>query len=283
MILEPLQDWFFGGGWRILLIVIIAVLVYYLVHHFAPIIIRSALIQRLSNKPEEDVIKRVRTLSTVIINTGLVVIGTISLFTILGELGIDIGPALAGIGIAGIAIGFGAQSLVKDFLSGLFIVLENHFSVGDVVSIADVSGIVEEMNLRRTVIRDLDGIVHVVPNGEIRVANNLTREWSRVNMNVEVGYNEDLDRVISVINRVGNELAEDPQWEPLIIKAPQVLRVDSFDDSGIAIKILGETKPIRQWDVMGEMRLRIKREFDRENIEIPWPHTKVYFGNSPTR
>jgi small conductance mechanosensitive channel len=170
---------------------------------------------------------------------------------------------------------------VKDIVAGLFIILENQYRVGDVVRIADVSGIVEDINLRRTALRDLDGIVHVVPNGEIRVASNFTKEWSRVNMNVSVAYGEDLDHVISVINRVGKELAEDSQWAPSILTPPRALRVDNLGNSGIEIKILGETKPIRQWDVMGELRKRLKKAFDEEGIEIPWPHTKVYFGNSP--
>jgi len=215
------------------------------------------------------------------VSTGAVLIIVAAAFMILAEIGINITPVVAGFGIAGIAIGFGAQSVVKDLIAGLFILLENQYSVGDVVRIADISGLVEEINLRRTILRDLDGVVHVVPNGEIRVASNFTQEWSRVNMNVSVGYGEDLDHVIEVLNRIGKEMAAEPYWGELIIGAPQVLRVDAFEDSGIAIKILGETKPIRQWDVMGELRRRIKKVFDEEGIEIPWPHTKVYFGSPP--
>ena len=147
--------------------------------------------------------------------------------------------------------------------------------------IADTSGIVEEINLRRTVLRDFDGTVHVIPNGEIRVASNFTKEWARVNLNVSVAYDTDLDHAISVINRVGAEMVEEPYWSSLILKAPQALRIDNLGDSGIDIKILGETKPIRQWEVMGELRKRIKKAFDEEEIEIPWPHTKVYFGSPP--
>jgi small-conductance mechanosensitive channel len=130
------------------------------------------------------------------------------------------------------------------------------------------------------VLRDLDGIVHHVPNGEIKTASNYTRNFSRVNLNISVGYGTDLDQAISVINRVGKELAEDEKWRKIIKSAPQVLRVDNLGDSGIDIKILGDVEPIRQWDVMGELRLRLKRTFDAEGIEIPWPHTKVYFGNA---
>jgi len=200
---------------------------------------------------------------------------------ILSELDIPIGPILAGFGIAGIAVGFGAQYLIRDLIAGVFILLENQYRVGDVARIADIAGLVEEVNLRKTVLRDLDGIVHHVPNGEIKVASNFTRKFSRVNLNISVAYDTDLDHAISVINRVGQELAADENWGKLIKSAPQALRVDNLGDSGIDIKILGDVKPIQQWAVMGELRLRLKKAFDAEGIEIPWPHTKVYFGNAP--
>jgi small conductance mechanosensitive channel len=250
------------------------------VSRFIPKLI-VATVARRAGEPEEEVKKRADTLSRVLVSVGQVVALFIAIFMVLSELEIDITPILAGVGVAGIAIGFGAQSLIKDLIAGLFIILESQYRVGDVVRIADVAGLVEDINLRRTVLRDLDGVVHIVPNGEIRVASNFTKEWSRVNLNVSVGYGEDLDHVISVINRVGKELAEDPEWAPLILKAPQVLRVDDLGSSGVDIKILGDTKPIRQWDVMGELRKRLKKAFDEEGIEIPWPHTKIYFGNLP--
>ena len=242
--------------------------------------IKPAVARQRTGQTEVDIQKRVDTLSGVIVTSGQVLIIIVATFMILSELGINIAPVLAGVGVVGIAIGFGAQSLVKDIIAGIFIVAENQYRVGDVVKIADIGGLVEEINLRRTVLRDLDGIVHVVPNGEIRVASNLTKDWSRVNLNISVAYGEDLDRVIAVINRVGKELTEDPVWAPLILKAPQALRVDNLGDSGIEIKILGDTQPIKQWDVMGELRKRLKKAFDEEGIEIPWPHTKVYFGGS---
>jgi small conductance mechanosensitive channel len=232
-------------------------------------------------QPEEEVQKRAKTLTSVLVATRQIFIILIAVFIILSELGINIAPIMAGVGVVGIAIGFGAQSLVKDIIAGLFIVMENQYRMGDVVNIADKGGIVEEINLRRTVLRDLDGIVHVVPNGEIRVASNLTKEWSRVNLNISVAYGTDLDRAIAVINRVCQEMAAEPQWAPLILKTPQVLRVDNLGDSGIELKILGDTKPIHQWDVMGEIRKRVAKAFEEEGIEIPWPHTKVFFGNTP--
>jgi len=185
------------------------------------------------------------------------------------------------LGIAGIAVGFGAQYLIRDLIAGFFVILENQYRVGDVAKIADIAGIVEEINLRKTVLRDLDGIVHHVPNGEVRVASNYTRHFARVNLNVSVAYGTDLDHAINVLNRVGKELAADKDWSHLIKSAPQVLRVDNLGASGIDIKVLGDVKPLQQWAVTGELRKRIKKAFDDEGIEIPWPHTKVYFGNSP--
>jgi small-conductance mechanosensitive channel len=271
-------DWLTQHGWKILGIIVVAVVIYFLLRRLIPSILRRMVTARMRGQDEDEIKQRVDTLSRVLVGVGAVVIGIIVLLTILAEVGVSIAPALAGMGVVGIAIGFGAQSLIKDFLSGIFILVENQYSVGDVVQIAGITGIVEEINLRRTVLRDLDGIVHSVPNGEISVASNYTKEWSRVNLNISVGYGEDLDHVIEVLNRIGKEMAEDPDWGPLMLTPPQFLRVDAFEDSGIAIKILGDTKPIQQWAVMGELRRRIKRVFDEEGIEIPWPHTKVYFG-----
>jgi len=276
----PVTGWMAEHGWRIALIVVLSMAAIVAVSRFIPRLIAVTLARR-AGESEEEVRKRADTLSRVLAGAGQVVVLLIAVFMVLSELEIPIAPILAGAGIAGIAIGFGAQSLIKDLIAGLFIILENQYRVGDVVRISDVSGLVEDINLRRTILRDLDGIVHVVPNGEIRVASNFTKEWSRVNLNVRVAYGEDLDHVISVINRVGKELADDPVWAPAILTPPQALRVDNLGDSGIEIKILGNTKPIRQWDVMGELRRRLKKAFDEEGIEIPWPHTKVYFGNLP--
>jgi small-conductance mechanosensitive channel len=273
-------SWLGEHGWRIALIIGIAILAVISMGEIIPRIV----VRTLSRRPEEtedEVKKRSDTLSKVLVGTSQVFIVFVAIFMILSELEIDIAPILAGAGVVGIAIGFGAQSLVKDLVAGFFIIIENQYRVGDVVKIADASGIVESINLRRTVLRDLDGIVHIVPNGEIRVADNYTKEWSRVNLNISVAYGEDLDHVMEVINKVGRELAEDPDWKEAVITAPTAWRVDNFGDSGIEIKIVGDTQPMRRWEVMGQLRLRLKREFDKEGIEIPWPHTKLYFGNAP--
>ena len=236
-------------------------------------------VQRASYRRDGDVgelAKRYETIGGVTTKTVVVIVWTIAGFTSLSQLGIDIAPILAGAGVVGIAFGFGAQTMVRDVLAGLFLIAENQYGKGDVVKIAGISGLVEDVNLRRTILRDLDGTVHHVPNGEVRVASNLTREWSRVNFNITVAYGEDTDRVMAVIDRVGAELAADELFSARIIEAPKALRIDAFEDSGVSIKVLGVTKPMQQWEVMGEMRRRLKRALDAEGIEIPFPQRVVH-------
>jgi small-conductance mechanosensitive channel len=277
----PVISWLLVHGSRIGLIVLLSAAVIFVLGRALPSAVRSFVFRRAPGQPEEETIKRADTLSNVLVTSAQIFVIAVAAFMILAELDLNIAPILTGVGVAGIAIGFGAQTLVKDFLAGLFITMENQYRVGDVVTVAGISGLVEQIDLRRTILRDMDGVQHIVSNGEIRIASNFTKEVSRVNLNIRVSYGTDLDRAIEVINRVCRELAEDPNWAPMIVKTPEVLRVDNLGDSGIDLKILGETKPIRQWDVMGEIRKRIKKTFDEEGIEIPWPHTKVYFGNWP--
>ena len=274
-------DWLGTHGIRVLVIVIVAVVLYFLLRRFVPPLVKRTVTPRMKGYPKEGIKKRVDTLSSAIVNLGAVFIAIFAIFTILPEFGVNIAAALTGLGIVGIAVGFGAQSLIKDLLAGIFILLEDQYRIGDVVKVAGIAGLVEEIGLRRTVLRDLDGIVHSIPNGEIKVASNFTKKYARVNLNISVAYGEDLDHVIEVINRVCKEMAEEPKWSADFVSTPKVLRVDKLGDSGIDIKILGDTKPMRQWDITVELRLRIKRTFDKEGIEIPWPHTKVYFGNTP--
>jgi len=276
---EGVWEWLGNDGWRIALIAIISTAALFILGFAGSKAIRAFVTRESPGQPEEEIEKRANTLTRVIITAGQAFIVFIAVFMILSQLGINITAVLAGASVVGIAIGFGAQNLMRDIIAGLFVIMENQYRVGDVVKIADRTGLVEEINLRRTVLRDMDGAVHIVPNGEIKVASNFTKEWSRVNLNISVAYGTDLDHAIAVINRVCQEMAEEPQWSPLILKTPQVLRVDNLGESGIELKIVGDTKPMRQWEVMGEIRKRMKEAFDRESIEIPWPHTKVFFGN----
>jgi len=275
---EMIQGWFLEHGSSILIIVVVGIALWYALKKFLPPVLHRSMAQPKRGESRIGMKKREDTLRSVFMGLGKIVIVVIVAFMILSELNVPIGPILAGFGIAGIAVGFGAQYLIRDLIAGVFILLENQYRVGDVAKIADIAGLVEEVNLRKTVLRDLDGIVHHVPNGEIKVASNYTRHFSRVNLDISVAYGTDLDHAINVINRVGQELAADKDWSERIISAPQVLRVNKFGDSGIDIKILGDVKPIEQWGVMGELRLRLKKAFDEEGIEIPWPHIKLYYG-----
>lgn len=195
---------------------------------------------------------------------------------VLTEIGINTAPLIAGAGIIGLAFGFGGQYLIKDLISGFFIILENQYRIGDVVCFGDVCGLVENINIRTTILRDLDGTVHHVPNGEVKTASNLSKYYSRVNLNIGISYESNLEKVIKVVNKVGLDLSKDKEWKEMIITPPQFLRVDDFADSAIIIKILGETKPIKQWDVTGELRKRLKIAFDKQGVSIPYPQRVIH-------
>jgi small-conductance mechanosensitive channel len=192
-----------------------------------------------------------------------------SLMILEAAFALDIGPAIAGLGIAGIAIGLGTQHLVRDYLNGALILIENQYGKGDVVRIAGVSGTVEDFTLRRTTLRDQDGTVHTVPNGEISVASNMTRVFARVNQDVQVVYGTDIEKATAVVNAVGQELAADPEWGPRILEAPRVERVSALGKSGITLKILGTVRASEQWAVGGELRKRLLATFQENGIDIP--------------
>ena len=194
---------------------------------------------------------------------------------ILRAFGLDIGPAIAGLGVVGVAVGFGAQHLVRDYLNGALILIENQFSKGDVVRVANVSGTVEDFSLRRTTLRDLDGVVHTVPNGEIQVASNLTRVWARINQDVTVAYGTDIDRATAVVDEVGRSMAADPAWKRRILEAPSVDRISALAEYGVTIKILGTVRAPDQWAAAGELRKRLLTAFKDNGIEIPRPQRVV--------
>ncbi|MFA6894553.1 MAG: mechanosensitive ion channel family protein [Bacteroidales bacterium] len=272
---ESIIPWLLSTGIRIVIIAVAA----YLLNKILIKIIKRAIIvsiKKYNNDVETEGKKREETLIRIFsgIIRGTIII--IALLIILTELGIKIAPILAGAGIVGVAVGFGAQYLIKDLISGLFIIIENQYRVGDVVNFDGIGGLVEDITLRMTTLRDLDGTVHHIPHGNIKSVSNLSKEYARINLNIGISYSSNLEHVIMVVNKTGNELAEDPAWKDAIIKAPQFLRIDDFADSAIIIKILGETKPIQQWEVTGELRKRIKIAFDTEGIEIPFPQTVIH-------
>jgi small conductance mechanosensitive channel len=221
--------------------------------------------------------QRAKTLLSLVRSIGIVVIIVLMFFMVLGALGINLGPLLAGAGVIGLAVSFGAQSLVKDVISGLFILFENQYGVGDVIRLdASVSGAVERMTLRVVVLRDVHGVVHIVPNGEIKRVSNLTRTWARAVLDVGVGYREDADRVMEVLREVGRELQEDPEWKHFLVEEVSVPGIESFGESSVNIRVMAKTVPLKQWDVARELRRRIKRRFDEEGIEIPYPQRTIH-------
>ena len=278
-----MYDWFMETGIRVVVIIAVAVILYFIFKFLIPKFIKRLIARRMEGEPDTEIKKRTDTLSSILVTIMGVIILIVAILTILPEFGVNITTLIAGIAVGGLAIAFAAQNLVRDFITGFFILFEDQYRVGDVVTIAGISGLVEEIGLRRTILRDLDAKVHSIPNGRVEISTNQTKKFSRVNLNISVGYGENLDKVIETINRICQEMAEDPKWKEDFVSTPAVLRVDNLGDSGIDIKIFGDTKPSRQWDIMGELRLRIKKTFDSEGIEIPWPHTKVYFGNSPSK
>lgn len=222
-----------------------------------------------------EVKKRMDTLESLGVGVLQFFIVIIAAIMILSAFTLDVAPAIAGLGIAGVALGFGAQHLVRDYLNGALILVENQFSKGDVVRIAGVSGKVEDFSLRRTTLRDLDGVVHTVPNGEILVASNLTRVWSRINQDVQVVYGTDIEKAIQVVEKVGRDMASDPEWRRRILEAPRVERVEALGEYGITLKILGSVRAQEQWAVGGELRKRLLQAFHENGIEIPRPQRVI--------
>ena len=228
--------------------------------------------------PSPEQVKRAETLAHVVQDVARVLIVAVGSLMILSELGLNVAPLLAAAGIGGLAIGFGAQSLVKDMITGFFILLENQIRVGDVVEIAGVSGVVEEVRLRTIRLRDLSGNFHIVPNGSVDKVMNYTYLYSYYLFDVGVAYREDVDEVMAVLKDVGAELQTDPEFNSDILEPLEMLGVDQFADSAVIIKCRIKTQPIQQWRIGREMNRRIKKAFDAKGIEIPFPHVSVYWG-----
>jgi small conductance mechanosensitive channel len=224
--------------------------------------------------------QQIRTLSSVIYSIGLFVILFIAAMQILALLGVNMGPLLASAGVAGIAIGFGAQTLVKDFINGFFIIAENQYDIGDTIKIAGVQGVVENMTLRRTVLRDADGSVHTVPNSDIQVVSNLTRDWTQVNLQVSVAYAVDSDKVIGLLKQVGDELQHDPEFANMIVATPQVAGVDKVSGNAVEYLMTVKTTPGSQYAVKRELQRQIKTVFEKNQIEPGDPSRVIVAGIS---
>lgn len=263
--------WILQAGLRVVLIVGVIVTAYLIARHWLPPLLRLALVKPVPGADESEQVRRFETLTSVFLRTWEVLLLIVAIIMLLAVFGIDITPAVAGLSVVGVAVGLGAQNVVKDCLAGLFILLENQYAKGDVVRFGTVSGMVEDFSLRRTAVRDQDGALHFIPNSEIKVATNLTRDWSRVNIDVTLDFAADLARAIAIVDRVGQELAADPDWSGQIITPPRFIRVDKFTDIGLVLKIGGETRAGKQWVVTGELLRRLHLELTAAGIRPAGP------------
>jgi small conductance mechanosensitive channel len=267
-------DWISTSGLRIIIIAVVIALFFSVMNRVLAKF-RRVYEGRLSTGAQ---LQRADTLTHVMRDVIRIAILFIGSMMILAEVGVDLKPLLAAAGIGGLAIGFGAQSLVKDMISGFFILLEDSVRVGDVVEIAGVGGLVEEVKLRTITLRDLSGNVHVVPTGVIDKVKNMTKIYSYYLFDVAVAYREDVDEVMTLLKAIGEELRQDAGFREDILEPLEMLGVDQFADSAVIIKCRIKTKPIQQWRVGREMNRRIKKSFDAKGIEIPFPHRTIYWG-----
>ena len=273
-LLGLVTDWFLTSGLRIVLIILLTLISLKLVR-----IIPNRILSAVSKKAvESEERKRVDTLNSLLNYILSSTVLGIAAVMLLGEFGIAIGPILAAAGIAGVAIGFGAQHLVQDIISGFFILIDDEIRVGDVVETAGKSGVVERVNLRMTVLRDLAGNVHYIRNGQIDIVTNMTQDYSRYVFDIGVAYREDVDEVSEIIKRVDEDLRGDPEFREDILEPIEILGLDQFAESALIIKARTKTKPIKQWKVAREFNRRLKKAFDENNIEIPFPHITIYQG-----
>lgn len=222
--------------------------------------------------------KRINTLLNILKGIGKILIWSIFLMILLKKFNIDVGPILAGAGILGLAVGFGAQELVRDIISGFFILLENQVRAGDVAIINGTGGLVEKIEMRTMTLRDFSGVVHVFQNGKINTLANMTKEWSAIVFDIGVAYKENIDQVIKIMQQVGETMINEEDYKEVIREPLEIFGLDKFGDSAIVIKARLKTTPGEQWRLGREYRKRLKIAFDKEGIEIPFPHTTVYWG-----
>lgn len=275
--LENVLNWLKISGPKILLILFGAYILKIILQKIIEKAVRQMIGPPSQDMPKEAEIKREETLIKIVNGFLAVMIWLVASMMILSELGIEIGPLLATAGVAGVAIGFGGQYLIKDLISGFFIIIENQYRVGDVVCFGDTCGVVEDISLRLTALRDMDGVLHHVPHGEVKIVSNLSKGFARVNLDIGVAYESDILEVEKVVNEVGLELANDPDWQDKIKSAPKFVRIESFGDSAINIKILGDTTPMANWEVAGELRKRLKVAFDKAKISMPYPQRTISY------
>lgn len=265
---HAILTWFQDNTLPIILILIVSVLVAQFGNMLLAGFIRRLVGRIRTDNSEDDVKKRQDTLISMFGTMLTVLVWLTAGFTILKRMGIDLTPLLAGASVLGVALGFGAQSLIKDMLSGLFIIIENQYRVGDVVEIQDATGVVEQITIRSTIIRDADGNVHFVPNGTIAQVTNKTMGYSNINFPISVAADTDVDLLTKVINDVGTKLTSEEKWKNHILETPHFLTVGSFTEDSVEVLVIGRTKPTEQWDIANELRKRLMAAFKKHDIKI---------------
>jgi small conductance mechanosensitive channel len=277
---DDLGRWAAETGVRIVALLVLAFVV---VRILSAVIVRAE--RELASGSGLDALerrKRAQTLASVVRRALSALIWTVAGLMVLRELDVDITPVLTGAGIVGLAIGFGAQTLVRDIISGFFLIIEDQVRVGDVAVVNTIGGLVEEINLRTIVLRDMEGAVHVIPNGEIKTLSNRTKDFSYYVVTLGIEYDEDTDRVVAAVRQAAAGLTADPAYGPHILEPIEILGVDDFQDSSVALKFRIKTVPLKQWEVGRELRRRIKKIFDAEGIRIPFPQVEVHLKNPST-
>lgn len=243
--------------------------------------LKSLLAKRTVNRndePDLEVEKRLNTLMGIVKKIVALTIWTVFILIFLKKINIDIAPILAGAGIIGLAVGFGAQELVRDFITGFFILLENQIRTGDVAIINGTGGLVEKIEMRTITLRDLSGVVHIFQNGKINSVSNMTKDWSAMVFDIGVAYKEDLNKVMKLMKDVADKMMEEEDYKDNILEPMEIFGLDSFGDSALVVKGRIKTKPIQQWSIGREYRKRLKEIFDENRIEIPFPHQTIYWG-----
>ncbi len=272
-VILAIGQWVITSGLRVLLYIIVGVVLINIVRKIGQSIVKRVEDEDATTRSERE--RRADTLFNVAMVSVKVFVWVIIAFMILKELGANITPLLTGAGVVGLAVAFGAQNIMRDFFNGFLILLENQYRVGDVVRIADKAGLVESINLRTTVIRDLEGVVHVIPNGEIKTVDNMTYSESRAVIDVGISYNSSIDTALEVINKIGEELKSDDSYCNFI-RDFAILGVEKLGDSSVDIRVLIKTDPLKQWDTARRFKYLVKKRFDEAGIEIPFPHRTVY-------
>jgi len=277
--LEQIQPSFLEHGLTILAIIALSVAAYFLLGAVVNYVSRRVRLLDIQGGSALD--KRAKTISNVLHSAGSVLIGATAVVMVLQEVGVPVAPLLASVGVVGLALGLGAQTLVKDTISGLFILIENQYMVEDVIEVNGVIGNVEEMTLRATTLRDVAGTLYIIPNGEIRIVANRTRDWSRAIIDVGIAYDADVDRALAALQAIGESLAADEAMAPFLLEPPQVTGIEGLDDWAVRLRLMVKTAPNQQWAVQRDLRRRIRLEFEARGIDLASPRREVVLIQSP--